>query len=245
MQRAARGAVHIDRVVDDANAEAIDVEVGVAGLQRIERPELTRDAASCELGALGFLEPASDAHLARFGANAEHVRPVNDFVVSHSGEAEDESDQHIVSEGAENEAPDVRGDLQDGGGNDIGELGAPDGDLEIDARLELVERLEVPDAGRLGIGFRRYASGGWRRGNVASMRKHAAGERVYSDAANIKFVAAYRNGIPKGPVASPIARLYTCPSCPHRIPPKERRPSRWRPTDARTISLSSTTSFAA
>ena len=158
VQRAARRPVHVDDVVDHAHAKAVDVEVRVARLERIEGPELAGDAAAGERGALVLLEAPADAVLARLGADAEHVRPVDELVVADAGEAEDESEEGVVGEGAEEHAADVGGDFEHRRGDDVAEFGAPDGGLEGDARLKLVERDEGAerDAVRVGLVERCY-----------------------------------------------------------------------------------------
>ena len=75
MQRTRRHAIHVDLVVHDAHAQPVEVEMGVACLERIERPVHPRDAALRQLHTLLELETPADAHLAGEFGHAEHVRP--------------------------------------------------------------------------------------------------------------------------------------------------------------------------
>src|SRR5215213_4400463 len=70
VQRARGDAVHVLDVVDETNAETIEVEMRVARLERVERPQHARDAAARELGALHLLEVPADARAADVFADA-------------------------------------------------------------------------------------------------------------------------------------------------------------------------------
>ena len=91
VQGARRDAVHVLDVVDQADAQPIEVEVGVPRLERIERPEHARDPSAREHGALHLLQVATHAHAARVLADAEHVGPVNRLTVAQAGEADTRS----------------------------------------------------------------------------------------------------------------------------------------------------------
>ena len=145
-------------------------------LERIERPELARDAAMRERRALVLFQPAADPHLARVGTHAEHVRPVDDLVVADAREAEDEAEQRVAGHRAEQDAADVRGDLEHGRGDDIAELGAPHRDLQRDAGLVFGGRDERAEMHAVRVGLVVGTIGRQRGGEVVRVRHGARTE---------------------------------------------------------------------
>src|SRR5687768_15852845 len=110
MKRARGNAVHVLDVVDDAYAESIEVEMGVARLQRIERPKHSSNASAGKLLALELLEMAPDTGSADTLAHAEHVRPVNRLPIADAGEAEHEANERPGGiERADGEPANTRG----------------------------------------------------------------------------------------------------------------------------------------
>ena len=92
MERTLGRAVHVGDVLDDARAQAIEIEVRVLRDQRVECPADAANAATRQLGALTVLEHAPDTKIPSRFSHAENVGPVDDFLVFHASQPEHEAD---------------------------------------------------------------------------------------------------------------------------------------------------------
>src|SRR6185437_13005505 len=139
-------AVHVGNVLGNAHAQPVEVEVSVAGHERVEGPVHAHDAEATDGFALKLLEVAPDPVIAEFGSYGEHVGPVDQVTPFDAGEAEDEADQAVIAvEGAGGDAADALGHLENGGGDPFVELRAPGFVLEGDAGVVFGRGAEVPD----------------------------------------------------------------------------------------------------
>ena len=150
-ERAPHVAVHVAGVFHDAGPEHVEVEMGIAGHERVVRPIDEVRTETGNGGELEFLEPAADADVLRLGAHGEHVRPVHHATVFHAGESEHESEQTpVAGKGPRRDAPHALRDLEHGGRRDVGEAAPPGVVLEIDRGAIVGERGEGADGdGRL------------------------------------------------------------------------------------------------
>ena len=73
-------------------AEPIEVEVRVAGDERVERPEHRLDADGAHELALVILQSLAEMIAARVLADREHVGPVDQTPVAYAGEPEHEAE---------------------------------------------------------------------------------------------------------------------------------------------------------
>ena len=96
MQRALRLSVHVFDILGDVRAEHIDVEMGVPRHERIVRP-VDHHATDLLHGvALKVLQASSQTEISCLGPHGEHVGPVYDASVLHTGEAIHEAEQLTV-----------------------------------------------------------------------------------------------------------------------------------------------------
>src|SRR5690348_4952939 len=143
MQRAIGVAVHILDVLGGAHTEDVEVEMGVACDEWIVRPVDDRSAEIMYDAALVFLEAASESEVAGFGANSEHVGPVDDAPILDTSEAVHETEQSTLGiEGASSDSADPLRHLQNACRHNIGERGTPGLPLQLDASAQLGERAE-------------------------------------------------------------------------------------------------------
>jgi hypothetical protein len=118
MEVAVRLAVHLLDVLDDADAELVEVQVGVAGDQRIVRPVDNRRPERADGVALVLLELAPEPEVARLLADSEHVRPVHHAAALDAGQPEDEAEQPTLCvERSGGDAADALADLEDARGD--------------------------------------------------------------------------------------------------------------------------------
>src|SRR5579862_8743191 len=136
-------AVHVGHVVQNVDAEPIQVEMRVLGLERIERPAHAGDADLAQHLALVFLEASADAGVAFALAHAQLVRPVDELAFVHAGDAEHEADQRAVGvERTDRDAADFLNDLENRGRHGIGVVRAPHFVLDRDAAQVVGRGLE-------------------------------------------------------------------------------------------------------
>jgi len=196
MKRARSDAVHVLDVVDHANAESIEVEVRVACLQRVERPQHAGDAASGELFTLQLLEVTPHAGPTDALTHAEHVGPVNRLAVANAGETEHEADERAAGiERANGEPADTR-DHANQRGRNVVERAPPDLRLERNTGVRVFGRRERPVREASGVGTVVRCLGG--AGVVVEIERHGSGRRVGREASdNVRPCRAYHNGRPK------------------------------------------------
>ena len=138
-------AVEIGDVGADDCAEAIEIEMGVACFEGIERPFDEADIAGEGFFALEEFERAADLAIAIFGEDAGHVGvEIGDFVAD-ADDSHGEADHGVAVERAEDLAAGLVGDDE----GDVGfgfEVGfVPDEFLDFDAAVEVCQRGAVAD----------------------------------------------------------------------------------------------------
>jgi hypothetical protein len=139
MELAIGVTIHLLHVFGDANTELVEVEVSVAGDQRIVGPVDYRAAERAYGVPLVLLEHAADSEIARVLANSEHVGPVDDAAALDAGEPEDEAEQPAVAiECPGRDAAHALADLEDARRHEVGELVAPRRALKVDAGQQLL-----------------------------------------------------------------------------------------------------------
>jgi len=145
MQRAGGDAVKIGDIRANKGAEAIQIEVRVAGFERVEGPFDETDIARKGFLALEEFEGAAHFAITVLGQNAGHVGMEIGCAVADSGESYGEADHGVALEGPKDLAAGVMGNDE----SDVGlgfEFGfAPDEFLEFDAAVELGERRAFAD----------------------------------------------------------------------------------------------------
>jgi len=139
MERAAGDAIEIGDVGADDGAQAIEIEMRVAGFQRVEGPFDEADIAGECFFALEDFEGAANFAIAVFGKNTGHVGVQIGRFVADAGNGHGEADHGVSVEGAEDLTSCLVGDDE----GDVGlgfEVGfAPNGFLELDAAVEFVK----------------------------------------------------------------------------------------------------------
>ena len=138
--------VHVGDEFADRRAEDVEIEMGVAGDERIVRPVHRLDANRAAAVALVALEPFTDALSAGVRADGEEVGPMDEPIVLESGEPEDEAGHATVGvKGAGGDTADLRSDHEDRGGDAFGEAIAPDFLLHADGIGPFGVRREFAD----------------------------------------------------------------------------------------------------
>jgi hypothetical protein len=140
MERAGGDSVEIGDVGARDCAEAIEIEMRVAGFERVEGPFDQADIAREGFFALEEFQGAANFAITIFGEDAGHVGvEVGEFIAD-ANDGHGEADHDVAIEGAEDLAASLIGDDE----GDVGfgfEVGlAPDGALEFDAAVEVWER---------------------------------------------------------------------------------------------------------
>ena len=139
-------AVHVLHELVHARAELVQVQVGIAGNERIEGPVHDADAQRLAFRALPGLELRAHAGAAQFGNDRQHVAPVGELAVANAGEAENEADEATVGgKGAGGDPADLRAHLQDGRRHALAEPLAPRGFLQRHALNAVLVGDEVPN----------------------------------------------------------------------------------------------------
>lgn len=110
MERAGSDAVEIGNVFAGDGAEAIDVEVGVFGFERIEGPFDETDVAAESIFALKKLEVTAHAAIAVRGEDAGHVRVEIGSDAMKADEGFGEANHEVSVESAEYLAAGMVGD---------------------------------------------------------------------------------------------------------------------------------------
>src|SRR5437764_1185773 len=146
-------AVHVDHVLQYPHAQPVEVQVRVAGDERVEGPVHQAHAPLEQGVALKLLESAADAVVAQLGSHGEHVGPVDQPAVLDAGHAEHEAEEPVLGvEGAGRNAAEPLADLEDSGGNALAEGGAPGVLLQGDAGDEVFVGREVTHVQAVGRG---------------------------------------------------------------------------------------------
>ena len=147
MERAGGDPIEVVHIRYDPRAQPRHIEMRVARLQRIERPEDARDAASREFGALILFEQSTDAGAAYLTEHGEHVRPMQRTVSVGARQSKHEADQCIVRvKCPHHETADMRGDREERGVDGFA-VAPPGGLLQRDAGAKIrdvVECAKVP-----------------------------------------------------------------------------------------------------
>src|SRR5437899_5008033 len=141
MQRAGRDPVQIRKIFSANRAEAVQVEVRIAKLERIEGPLNEANATAQSFFALKQFEPATNAAVAIVGVDAGHVRVEEGLAIAQTNQCECIADKPVAIKRAKYLAAGVCRNDEYGGGLDFQVLLAPDFALEIHATMELFERL--------------------------------------------------------------------------------------------------------
>lgn len=119
-------AVHRLDVFIHASAEAIQVEVRIPCDERIEGPEDCLDTDRAAVLPLVGLELLTDTVPTGLGMHGEHVGPVREPAVSHTGDPEDEAEElAFVVKGTGGNAPHFLGHLEQHRGGFLVEIRTP------------------------------------------------------------------------------------------------------------------------
>src|SRR4051794_28018096 len=142
--------VHVGDIIGDPGAQTVEIEMRVAGDQRVERPDDASDSHLRHQRALVELEPAADAMIPRLRSHREHVGPVNQVPVSEAGHAEHETEHWTALsrtiERRRRHSPEVLRHLENRARHPLVETGPPGLVLNPDALVVL--RLGLDPANR-------------------------------------------------------------------------------------------------
>jgi len=116
MEGAGSNAVEVGDVSTDEGTETIEVEVGVAGFERVEGPFDQANVAGEGLFALEEFDGAADFTVTVFGEDAGHVGVEIRNFFANADEGHGEADHDGAVEGAEDLAAGLVGDDESGVG---------------------------------------------------------------------------------------------------------------------------------
>ena len=153
VERAGGDSIEVRNKAARDGAEAVEIEMSVAGFEGIEGPFDVTDAAMEGFVALKEFQKAADATIAIGGEDAGHMRVDVGSVVTKADHAESEADHNVAIECADNLASGAGGDNE----RDVGlglEIGfAPDFALDIDAAMEFFKFVALADEDVWGHGY--------------------------------------------------------------------------------------------
>ena len=153
VERAGGDSIEVRNEAARDGAEAIEIEMSVAGFEGIEGPFDVTDAAMEGFVALKELQETADATIAIGGEDAGHMRVDVRSVVAKADHAESKADHGVAIESADNLASGAGGDNE----RDVGlglEVGfAPDFALDIDAAMKFFEFVALADEDVWGHGY--------------------------------------------------------------------------------------------
>ncbi len=129
--------------------------MGIERHQRVERPQHLAHAHLEDLFALVLLQPAPDTPAAQLLWHRQHVRPVHQAPVAHSGEPVDESHQLVTdSEGARRHPAQLLGDAQHRRRHQLRSFLSPGISLQLQAGRNLPVLPQRTDLDRYGVAGR-------------------------------------------------------------------------------------------
>src|SRR5688572_19915091 len=131
MQRTRSLAIEVAQVSRGDHAEVVEVEVGVAGLEGVERPRDLLDAVLERRVPLRQLQLPSQTVIAILLANTEHVGVNDPLFAFEAGKSVDEADHSLSIERADENRADFAGGDEVDGGNDLAILDRPDVFLQV------------------------------------------------------------------------------------------------------------------
>ncbi len=152
VERAGGDSIEIGNELAGEGAETIEIEMSVASFERVEGPFDEANVAGEGFVALKEFEHAADAAIAMGGEDAGHVGMEIAGGAADACHGETEADHGIAIEGANDVAAGLVGDDESDVRFDL-EVGfAPDGFLDLDATVEVVEESAFADGDGGGHG---------------------------------------------------------------------------------------------
>src|SRR5690348_16299300 len=154
MQRAAGHPIKIGKIAPGNRAEPVHIEAGIARLERVEGPLNQPNSPAQRLFALKELQAAADAAIAVGRQHSRHVGMQVRSGVAQRRESQSVTDKTRTIERAQHLAAGLRGDHKQGYWLDLQVSLSPNLPLQIDAGVELLERLALANDH-----FRRHGRG--------------------------------------------------------------------------------------